>query len=846
MLLLALLAYRGPMSRSQLRYLLWPDAEQPGASLRVALARIEEKLPGAILREDQQLTLQMPHDLAQLRHALLQADPELLLANYSGAFLEHVNFPSELDALSTWAQYAREALAQQVRTTLFRLVAAQGDPQRYVQRLLTLPGAPPLTPEELHHLADLLQAHRVQPLNASSLPLQSTLGDLWLEPQAPLVGRRHILQQLFDFLERDDLSLLTLLGPGGTGKTRLVLELARSLSLSDEGPMMTMVALERLRSPNQFLGAVAGALQLNVSEPRHLARQVVLALSGKPHLLILDGFEGVVEETHLLLPLLRDCPLLKIIITSRTRLPLVQGGTLPIGGLSLDASSGLSEAASLFLDRVHRFYPNFEVSSSELALVEQCSAQLQGSPLGLELLATWMRTMTLTQVAQLLEEVLQGTEAMTLAQQQPVLEKVVDRSWDLLNETERQIMQASAVFEGDFSAEAAFQVLGARPDQLASLTDRSLLRRDANGRFSQHALLLSFCRTKLQADARRRRQVEASFAGYFGEWIVQLSMQSRRRGSKNVLDGYAAEYGHLVQLIHWAGQQRQPTLVIHICTALFDYWILRQADLRALTWLAAALALTQQLNVDVRMQGLWALAGLGVSWGEVEFGRAAAQELLELSRQEQNPVWEGYALLNLGGASLLCNEAREAQSWYAQSLTVHRRAGVRELAMTLLRAGDAARSLQDWAQARRYYEEGLLVAQEVRNEKDRIRALRRLMEWHLLTEEVERGLPWLKDVWTQGAGAGYVVELIAAMDGTAAYAAQQDAHMLAAQLWGAWERQVQQYGLYLRPFEQESFAPVREAVLRSLGEANFRRAWDEGKSWTLERSWQAAREAIYG
>ncbi|MPY66369.1 hypothetical protein F8S09_06600 [Deinococcus sp. SDU3-2] len=530
LLLLAYLAAEGGGSRAHLRELFWPDVSDPAGNLRFALSQIRAAWPEAIREEGGQLHLGIPSDVSELLHAFRSA-PEQVPMLYQGAFLEGLRLDWSAE-LEDWGLTMREHLAGQVRTHLIRQAAerhGQGksdEVSALLRQAWRLPGARPLDAEELQALYALAaltgdelagplrqEARELEvPLEVTSrpaalAPVPSPPGALPLPPTS-FVGRQEELRELHALLDDPDTRLLTLLGPGGTGKTRLALELARGRP----GPPPVYVTLETVATPDLVPGAVALALGLKPSLAQGTLDLLKEGIGTRPLLLILDNFEQVLEAGAPLAGLLDACPGLQLLVTSRERLGLPQETLYPVGGLAHAGPD--SEAAQLFVSRARRANARFRPTPDTLPVIAEICDRLEGSPLGIELAAAWVRSLPPAQIA---AELALGPELLEAGEGKARrgLRTVFEQSWARLSGEQQRLASALSVFAGGLTRLDAAAVAGATLRPLLALVDAAFLRVSGDGRYALHPLLRHFLRQRLAADVEREAAAERAHAAHF-------------------------------------------------------------------------------------------------------------------------------------------------------------------------------------------------------------------------------------------------------------------------------------------------------------------------------------------
>ncbi|EYB69249.1 hypothetical protein DEIPH_ctg010orf0013 [Deinococcus phoenicis] len=326
--------------------------------------------------------------------------------------------------------------------------------------------------------------------------------------------------------------LVTLHGPTGIGKTRLALQVARDMQESASEIRVQFVPLDDLREPGAVLPRLAEVLGVRTG-PDPLAA-LAAALRETPTLLVLDNAEHVLDAADEWPRLLAACPGLRLLVTSREVLNLRAEQVISLDGLEVPApdcpaaQARQSDAVRLFEDRARQAGGAFVLDAATLPDVRHLCALLGGAPLGLELAAAWTRGQTLPELRRALEAAVLDLASphRDARPRHRGLRAALEHSWALLPGEARRDFCALGIFPASFDGKAAQAILGTTPARLAALLDRSLLRRDAAGRYSSHALLRAFAREKLGLDPARQRRLADRHAAHYRAALDRLNTAS--------------------------------------------------------------------------------------------------------------------------------------------------------------------------------------------------------------------------------------------------------------------------------------------------------------------------------
>ncbi|MBN1963267.1 MAG: SARP family transcriptional regulator, partial [Anaerolineae bacterium] len=332
------------------------------------------------------------------------------------------------------------------------------------------------------------------------------------------------MAEIADLLSDPACRLLTLVGPGGIGKTRLAIEAATPM-LDDFAHSVYFVALQPISETANIVSAIASAIDCQFYEAAEPEQQLLNFLREKQMLLLLDNFEHLLAGTSLVVSILETAPEVKVLVTSREVLRLQQEWVYDIRGMSFpeDVKTTPLEtysAVHLFVERARRAQGHFKLEDNWADVVRICQL-IEGMPLGIELAAAWTRIMSCQQLA---EELAVSLDILTSRQRgleprHASLRAVFAHSWKLLNEDEQLVLMKLSVFKGGFTAEAAAAIAGASLPLLAALVDKSLLRADEEGRYDLHEAVRQFAAELLAADTDAELETRERHCDYFAQLL---------------------------------------------------------------------------------------------------------------------------------------------------------------------------------------------------------------------------------------------------------------------------------------------------------------------------------------
>jgi predicted ATPase len=350
----------------------------------------------------------------------------------------------------------------------------------------------------------------------------------------PFVGRAKDIEAITTSLANPACRLLTLVGPGGIGKTRLAIEAARTQSdLLNED--VVFIALQPLSSPDLILPTLAEALPSQFNSSRGLKEQILDYFRDQSMLLVFDNFEHLLAGVNLISELLQHAPNIKFIVTSRERLQLQNEVVFRLEGFSFSdwatpQTAAESSVVRLFLQSARLVNPPFELTHDMLGDLSSICRLVGGMPLGILLAASWLDTLSIAEIAQEIQRSFEFLEGnwRDLPERQRSLRAVFEQSWNLLNDEERFAMCCFSIFRGGFTREAAQQIANTSLKTLNSLVNKSLLIRDSSGRFDVHELLRQYSASELDHLYNERQQVQTRYAAYYARFMDETVVEIRR------------------------------------------------------------------------------------------------------------------------------------------------------------------------------------------------------------------------------------------------------------------------------------------------------------------------------
>jgi predicted ATPase/class 3 adenylate cyclase len=765
-----------------------------------------------------------------------------------------------------------------------------------------LPGGAALMDLGERRLKDLFRPERVFQLIAPGLPsefpplrtLEARPNNLPLQP-TPLVGREREVEEVVERLRSEEVRLLTLTGPGGTGKTRLALQAAADL-LEEFDDGVFFVALATITDSELLASAIAEPLGVKESGDQLLEESLKAYLRDKHLLLVLDNFEQVLEGAPLVGELLGACPKTKVLATSRIPLRLYGEQEYPVPPLALPDPRVLPpvkvltqyEAVRLFVERARAVKADFEVSNENAPAVAEICARLDGLPLAIELAAARVRLLSpqamLTRLSNRLKLLKGG--ARDLPTRQQTLRGTIDWSYELLEEEEKSIFGRLSVFSGGRTLEAIEEICDPEGDLdvlegVESLLEKSLLRQEEgpNGesRFVMLETVHEYAREKLQ-ESGEAEVIKGAHAEYFLALAEEAEPELKGPEQLEWLERLEAEHDNLRAALAWALESKEGELALRLTGALWWFWVVRGHFSEGRKWLEEALVGDRGLPVPLRAKALVGAGAIAAEQADIEKATAVLEEGVRLFRiseeaeglanalnylsyalsyggklDEAEALWEeslglyrdsgnrwgeAEALNNLGMVSHLRDrDLDRSESIFKESLELRREVqDKRGIAMSLGNLGIVTRKKGDLDRAVAQLEEALALGRELADKSFIANFSVELGHAELGRGDREQAAVYLREGLSVSAGLGDEYGVFEGLWGLAQVAEASEEARRAGRLFGAAERLRATSEVHVMEIEFPEFAKHLEAARSRFEAAGWTQAYEEGRAMTLEEA----------
>jgi predicted ATPase len=559
---------------------------------------------------------------------------------------------------------------------------------------------------------------RPKSIPATNLPSQTS----------SFVGRRAELSRLAECFPDPACRLITLMGPGGIGKTRLAIEAAeRVLSAFRHG--VYFVPLAPIAPGDRIAPAVADHIGFKFYGQEDQNLQLINYLRGKQMLLILDNFEHILGESDLVSDILAAAPELKILVTARERLNLHEEWIVHVHGMEVPNSNRPEDpltfpALELFLDRVRRVNPESALTESEMPYAIRICQLIEGSPLAIELAAGWTRFLSLAEIASEIETSLDflTSSLRNVTPRHRSLRAVFNYSWELLDDQERQNFIRLSIFRGGFTRAAAARVTGAGMIDLATLTDKSLLNRSPDGRCEMPEVIRQFAQEKLSENPDALEDLRDRHARHFLDFLGGLRGDLEGDNQLTALAALRSEAENIRLAWRWAVEGCRIDVLSAAYKPLYRYLEFRGRLLEGLETFTEVVDLLrgeENFNGENLLLANFKARRSAFQYrlGRSEPAMPALEKSVALLRRSGDPEDLGFALTYLGAVEYMAGSDASAAA--------HLRESIETLLGTADRIGVAiayhhlallARKNGDLEESRSLFSKSLAVNREIGNE----------------------------------------------------------------------------------------------------------------------------------
>jgi predicted ATPase/DNA-binding SARP family transcriptional activator len=598
-------------------------------------------------------------------------------------------------------------------------------------------------------------------------------------PRTPFIGRIEEINQIQQQFNTPECRLLTLMGPGGIGKSRLAVEAARALTTQFQDGAV-FVSLQSVNSRDDMLYATANALGFVFFNAENKENQLLWYLSRKQLLILLDNFDHLLNHADLVSRILGSAPDVKVISTSRERLNLQEEWLISVGGLEMQ------DALLLFEQSARRVVPDFRLNGQQSHALTICEMG-EGMPLAVELAASWVRVMPCAEIITQMQRSLDflSTSLKNLAPHQRSIRALFDHSCDLLSADERNIFLKLAVLQGEWDSRAAEAIADASHALLISLVEKSLVRGSSTGRYSLHPLIRQYGLEKLAQNGALNESRRRHY-----EYFRLMTAKAFQTFAYGVHDDFYFRIrdalDNIQEALAWGLAHERTDEVLEMCCGTWYTWFKAGLWSEGYDWFLRALSADQRptrnrglalvyasqfsgllLKVEASLAQheeavhiaetfndlqIQSLIAQNATWNDHSYERGVApfEEALALSRMVESPLEEGTNLLFYGDFVREHGDLAKAEQLYRQCLAVCTAANIVDhVAYAIGNLGRIALHRGDYETAREHFERTLALAREMNSPMTLADWLIRLGMTALYQGDIAQARAYLEENWQQ-------------------------------------------------------------------------------------------------
>jgi non-specific serine/threonine protein kinase len=683
------------------------------------------------------------------------------------------------------------------------------------------------------------------------------------------VGREKEMQEIRALV--DSSSLVTVTGIGGTGKTRMSLQVASAL-VEDFADGVWLVELASLTDSNLVTPTVAAALRVKEQPGQEILETLKESLRMKHLLLVLDNCEHLVDACATIVSeLLKTCPRLRILATSRQCLQIAGERVYALAPLSLPEGERAdpdellqSEAVQLFTERAQAAKHSFELSQHNATAIAYICRTLDGIPLALELAAARMQVMTSQKLAEMLDDrfrILSGG-ARTGLPRHETLRALMDWSYDLLTDSERLLLQRLSIFRGGCTLEAteavcAGGVIGKLDvfENLSELVQKSLVVMEEDVGQCRYQLLETvrqYAREKLVAGGEDETYRQAH-AQYFLKLAEEAEPQLAGAEQVKWLNHLESEHDNLRAALDWFLGRNTGEEALQLGGALGRFWLVHGHLTEGRERLRRVLEIGEEATKGAQAKA-WRWAG-GLAWAQGNYDAAKRSTSASLERYRDLGDSQGmaFALNSLGNMAHSQGDYVGARGFLEKSLLLCREQGdKRNMAIALLNLGNVAHAQGDHLGARGLFEDSLVIFRELGDKRGMAYALNGLGNIAHSQGDYVGACRFLKESLAICRELGDKEGMAYGLSGLANAMCSEGHGASAARVQGTVTAMLEEMGAPLQPLEKADYNKTATALKAALGEDRYLKAFEAGKAMLLEQaieyalkdSWSSTRASL--
>ena len=674
----------------------------------------------------------------------------------------------------------------------------------------------------------------IELLNRHNLPVQTT----------PFVGREAEVDALVKLLDDPANRLITILAPGGMGKTRLSLEVAeRCLERYADG--VFFIELAPLSDTDNIMTTIADALGYHFqADGRDLLQQIQDYLSQKTLLLVLDNFEHLLDAAGLVTDILHASPQVNILATSRERLDQIGETLYHLSGMGFSAWETLADAiqfgsVQLFLQSAKRVRSDFELTKGNLDDVTRICKLVQGMPLGILLSASWLGMLSPSEVADEIAGSIDFLEASgnELPERQRSIRVVFEYSWESMTSAEQEVFMRLSVFRGGFTREAATVVSGANLRVLMGLTNKSLIRRDPDsGRYDIHELLRQYAEDQLNQH-NLAETCQRTYIDFYVKLAEKAEAELRYADQEHWFSILNEEHGNLREALKWSLEYNiEDTLKIMASSR--DFWFYQGHHTEAYTWMSKIREQENKLDTLHKARLFSSMSIIAWALQKTDEAEYFALQGFDLLDSSSNKYYLGWALVMLVSIMGIKDGKYQAAMQFGEQakqlfLDINDRAGLAQLYNSL---GNAHEYAGNYTLAMREFENSIEMSRQTGETRRIAMNQGNLARLKIQDGDYKSGLALMKQTIKLDYQIRFQYMLIFDLNGFAQLLVEIDRPYEALILLSANAAFSELLGIKIQPADYAMWQQTSEAVRHKLDNDQYQQAWQRGQKMTFEQA----------
>lgn len=677
--------------------------------------------------------------------------------------------------------------------------------------------------------------------------------------RAPFFGREREIEDVKRKLQTDQKRLVTLVGPGGAGKTSLALAIGQDL-IESFARGVFLVQLGGVSSEDLVASTICQALNIQESVGVSATETIKNTIGDAQILIVLDTFEHLIDATDIVVDLLSGCPNLSFLITSRRSLGVQTESAVVVKPLATPSESASynaiakSPSVDLFVQLAQREASDFTLGKKNAKAIATLCRRLDGLPLALSLAASHIGLLEPSELAGKLQSYLTDLRGSAVGAdpRHRTLRSLIKWSDDLLNEQERQIFYSLSVFTGSFSVKAAEFVLGEDSDQISHVADlralisHSLLERSnslGQARLNMLDTIREYAREGLK-NCNLDDDCNQRHALYYTKLANEFAPHVMNADQREYVEGLFLESGNIHAAINWLLRQPSATQTVQLLSALKWFWITRGLFSEARKWTDAALEQVRRIDEEPSLAAILDLAGwIRYLSGDVAGALMMCSESYEVYEQLDDQSGLASAGIIAGIAKAVSGNAEEGGPLIVKSLELFRSLGDDYgVVIALLAIGEGARAEGDEVTAEEHHLEAFGLLQSIGNTFWQGHLLQNFAHFRLHQGDWKAAREKAAAALELGEEYDYpmVVSLaVAAMSGVALASAGAEK---AAHIIGAVEARLFKIGAEFEHTDSADFQKIKDATRTELGEKKYERMRVEGANTLWENILEVVHE----